>query len=107
MSCATISISFDSACFGHMENLRNTCPDGQAKQKTFSGPGGGGDCLNCFIVLISNQKFLCSFSFQCFMNSILQCLSHTRLLTRQLLKGSHTKKINSSSGMKGKLIHGM
>ena len=90
-----------------MENLRNTCPDGQAKQKTFSGPGGGGDCLNCFIVLFSNQKFLCSFSFQCFMNSILQCLSHTRLLTGQLLKGSHTKKINSSSGMKGKLIQGM
>ena len=83
--------------------------DMQAKQKTFSGPGGGGggDCLNCFIILFSNQKFLRSFSFQCFMNSILQCLSHTRPLREQLLRGSHTKKINSSSGMKGKLIQGM
>ena len=107
MSCATFSVSFDTACFRHVENLRNARPNGQAKQKTFSGPGGGGVCLNCFIVLFSNQKFLCLFSFQCFMNSILQCLSHTRLLTDQLLRGSHTKKINSSSGMKGKLIYGM
>ncbi|XP_078378951.1 ubiquitin carboxyl-terminal hydrolase 2-like isoform X2 [Oculina patagonica] len=40
----------------------------------------------------------------CFMNSILQCLSHTQPLTDQLLKGSHIKNINSSSSMKGRLI---
>ncbi|KAJ7378237.1 Ubiquitin carboxyl-terminal hydrolase 2 [Desmophyllum pertusum] len=40
----------------------------------------------------------------CFMNSILQCLSHTQPLTDQLLKGSHMKIISSSSSMKGKLI---
>ncbi|XP_020614030.1 ubiquitin carboxyl-terminal hydrolase 2-like isoform X2 [Orbicella faveolata] len=40
----------------------------------------------------------------CFMNSILQCLSHTQPLTNQLLKGSHVKNVNSSSSMKGRLI---
>lgn len=40
----------------------------------------------------------------CFMNSILQCLSHTKPLTDTLLKGSLLKNINSSSSMKGKLI---
>lgn len=41
----------------------------------------------------------------CFMNSILQCLSHTQPLTDHLLKGSHMKIINSNSSMKGKLTH--
>lgn len=40
----------------------------------------------------------------CFMNSILQCLSHTQPFTEQLSKGSHLKTINMNSSMKGKLI---
>ncbi|KAK3699453.1 hypothetical protein QZH41_018604 [Actinostola sp. cb2023] len=41
----------------------------------------------------------------CFMNSVLQCLSHSVVLTDYLLKGSHSKHINSRSSMKGKLMH--
>ncbi|XP_031569756.1 ubiquitin carboxyl-terminal hydrolase 2-like isoform X2 [Actinia tenebrosa] len=40
----------------------------------------------------------------CFMNSILQCLSQSMVLTEYMLKGSYTKQINSRSSMKGKLV---
>ena len=55
--------------------------------------------LNWFLIIC--------FALQCFMNSILQCLSHTQPLTDQLLKGSYVKIVNSSSSMKGRLIEGV
>jgi len=41
----------------------------------------------------------------CFMNSVIQCLSNTKLLTNYLLSDEHVREINStSSSMKGSLV---
>jgi len=41
----------------------------------------------------------------CFMNSVIQCLSNTKLLTNYLLSDEHVREINTSnSSMKGSLI---
>ncbi|XP_048588927.1 ubiquitin carboxyl-terminal hydrolase 2 isoform X2 [Nematostella vectensis] len=40
----------------------------------------------------------------CFMNSILQCLSSTWLLTNIVLKGTYVSSINKKSSMKGRLV---
>lgn len=51
-----------------------------------------------------NDEFI---NFQCFMNSVLQCLSNTRPLLEYILAEGYLSEINStSSSMKGALIKG-
>ena len=50
--------------------------------------------------------FMTTFVVQCFMNSILQCLSHTIQLRDYCLRSDYEREINTSSPMKGKLMKG-
>ena len=44
--------------------------------------------------------FACLFFSQCFMNSMLQCLSQTRLLTDFFVSDKYETKLNNKSHMK-------
>jgi len=51
--------------------------------------------------------FICFADFQCFMNSVLQCLSNTRPVLEFVLSDEYAKHINTSiSSMNGALIKG-
>ena len=58
---------------------------------------------NTFIFLLKNLNILFQ---QCFMNSMIQCLSHSVQLRDYCLRQEYMLQINTASSMRGKLIKG-